>query len=120
VIERGVMFLVRGGMLVLWCCIGGFLTYAALYAFTPYGLAIIAGCAMASALVSAVAKRTWPETLGLIGGPGVFCLLVARNVDDPVRWTVTGWIFIGVAVVSYAAVQSARHRRDGEVVGHRG
>ena len=106
-IKRGSAFVLYSVVFVLWCWIGAFLSYAALYAFTPYGLAIIAGGVMASALVSAIAGRAWPETLGLVGGPGVFCLSLAQDADDPVGWTIAGWVFLGVAAVSYLAVQSA-------------
>lgn len=55
------------------------LTYGALYAFTPFGLAII-GIGLSGVLgLRAVADRGGPEMLGLLAGVGFFCLLVAAS-----------------------------------------
>jgi hypothetical protein len=105
VIERGVTLVLDCVVFVVWCCIGAVWIYAALYAFTPVGLVAIAGCAGVTAFVASVTRRTWPETIGLFAGPGVFCLFVARDADDPLWWTVVGWGFVGGAVLGYLAAQ---------------
>jgi hypothetical protein len=52
---------------VAWAVLGAVASYGALYAFSPYGLAILAVCL----LVSLLLPRRWPETVGLAAGPGI-------------------------------------------------
>ena len=93
---------------LLWCGIGTVLCYAALYAFTPYGLALIAACWAAATLVPAIGGRKWPETLGLLGGPGAFCFVIAGDADDALPWTVAGGAFVAAALLGYLTVVVAR------------
>jgi len=104
-VKRSVVFL-------SWCCIGAALSYAALYVFTPYGLALIAASVAAGALIPAIGGRRWPETLGLLGGPGAFCLVVANDAGDPRPWSVAGGAFLAMALLAYLALVHARSARD--------
>jgi hypothetical protein len=104
VIGRATVFLLLG-------CVGTVLSYGALYAFTPFGLAIIGACLAIAALLPAIGDDRWPEVLGLVAGPGVLFLLVAANTDDPLPWAAIGGALLVGAVVGYSAVGRGRCAR---------
>jgi hypothetical protein len=92
----------RGALFVGWALVGLVLSYGALYAFTPFGLLIIAACLLVARLLPAVRGSRWPEVLGLMAGPGLFCFVVARNAGDPGGWAAAGVAIVGVAMFAYA------------------
>jgi hypothetical protein len=97
----------RGALFAAWAFVGLVLSYGALYAFTPFGLLIIGACLFAARELPAVRGSRWPEVLGLLAGPGVFCFVVARNADDPGGWVAAGVVIVGVASLAYALVGRA-------------
>ena len=55
----------------------------------------------------------WPETIGLLAGPGIFCFVVmAAGTVDPLPWAAAGASFIGTALVAYTLVGRARCTRS--------
>jgi hypothetical protein len=92
----------RGALFAAWASVGLVLSYGALYAFTPFGLLIIGACLFAARGLPAVRENRWPEVLGLLAGPGVFCLVVAHNADDRGGWVAAGVAIVGVALLIYA------------------
>ena len=101
----------RATVFLLWAGVGSLLSYGALYAFTPFGLAIIGACLAAAALLPAIGGSRWPEALGLFAGPGVLFLLVAASNDDPLPWAAIGGALLVSAVVGYSAVGRGRCAR---------
>ena len=69
----------RVALFAAWAAVGVPLTYGSLYAFTPFGLAIIAPCLLAALALPAAGGSRWPEALGLPAGAGAFCLLMAAS-----------------------------------------
>jgi hypothetical protein len=64
-----------------WAVLGMVASYGALYAFSPFGIAILGICALVA----------WPlpkdiEAIGAGAGPGLFCWLVAASADEPAAW----------------------------------
>jgi hypothetical protein len=92
----------RGALFACWALVGLVLSYGALYAFTPFGLLIIGACLLVARALPAVHGSRWPEVLGLLAGPGLFCFVVAGNADDPGGWAAAGVAILGVAVLAYA------------------
>ena len=90
-----------------WAFLGLVLSYGALYAFTPFGLLIISACVLIASALPAARGSRWPEVLGLLVGPGLFCFVIARNADDPTGWTVAGVAIVGIALLVYALVGRA-------------
>jgi hypothetical protein len=78
-------------------------SYGAIYAFSPFGFAILAGCALVA----------WPlpkglEAIGALAGPGLFCWLVARSADDPAAWIGVGAAIVAAACGAYAVAGRGR------------
>ena len=82
-----------------WAALGAVASYGALYAFSPYGLAILAACLV----VGLSLPRRWPETLGLAAGPGI---LLTAAADTTL--IVTGWAIVVAATITYLLVGRAR------------
>lgn len=97
----------RSALFAAWAFVGLVLSYGALYAFTPFGLLIIGACLFAARGFPTVRKTRWPEVLGLLAGPGLFCLLVASSADDQGGWVAAGVAIVGVALLIYALVGRA-------------
>jgi hypothetical protein len=91
----------RGTLFAVWVLLGAILSYGALYAFTPFGLAIIGACLAASMAVPSVGRSRWPEGLGLLAGPGLFCFVVAASVDQPLPFLGAGAALIAAALIAY-------------------
>jgi hypothetical protein len=96
---------------VSWIAIGTVLSYGLLYALTPYGAAIIAICFVAGVGVSRIGRR-WPEGVGLAAGPGVFCLVVAANAQDPAPWTLAGACLVATSCAVYVLTMGGRCARE--------
>jgi hypothetical protein len=90
---------VRVLVFAAWAAVGAVASYGALYAFTGFGLAILAVCALAALAL----PRRWPETLGLAAGPGI--LLAAAGGTALI---VTGWAIVASVTLAYALVGRAR------------
>jgi hypothetical protein len=75
-----------------WAALGAVASYGALYAFSPYGLVILAGCL----LVGTSLPRRWPETIGLAAGPGILLTLAADTA-----LIATGWAVVAAATITY-------------------
>jgi hypothetical protein len=98
----------RGALFLAWALIGAVLSYGALYALTPFGLSLIAASLLVALALPAAGGTRWPEAIGLLGGPGVFCLVVAASADEPAAWLVAGVGIMAAAGVAYALVGRAR------------
>jgi hypothetical protein len=101
----------RGVLFAAWALIGMVASYGVLYAFTPYGLAILAACAAGAWLLRLLSGSRAPETLGLLAGPGLFCWLVAYSADDPAAWTAAGAAIVAAASAAYVRAGRARCAR---------
>ena len=106
--RRSLTFVLRSSTFLLWGVIGALLSYRALYFITPFALPLIAAPLAASASLRSLGGATWPETLGLLGGPGLFCLIVATRAEDPARLTLVGGAWISVVLIAYLGLGSAR------------
>jgi hypothetical protein len=95
VIRRSVLF-------TSWALLGGAATYAALYLFTPFGMAILASCLLVAWLLSALSRDHSPEAWGLLAGPGLFGVLVSASADDPRVWIASSAALIGAALFAFA------------------
>lgn len=100
----------RGLLFILWAVLGAVLSYGALYLFTPFGLLIVAAVLAFSIAAPRVDGSRWPEALGVIAGPGLFCFLVAASAEEPAPWLVAGAVFVSGALGAYAIVRPARIR----------
>jgi hypothetical protein len=95
-----------------WAVVGLFGTYGALYAFTPYGLVILGLCLGFAFALQAAGGGDQLDVLGLIAGPGLFCLLVASSAEEAVAtWATAGGAIVGVALATYVVVGRARCTR---------
>ena len=97
----------RAAPFTAWALLGMVASYGALYAFTPFGLAILAVCALIA----------WPlpkhlESIGAAAGPGLFCWLVAWSAEEPAAWIGVGAAIVGAAVGAYAIAGRARCARS--------
>jgi hypothetical protein len=101
----------RAAAFLVWAIIGTVLSYGLLYAFSPYGVVIIAICAIAGMGASRIGGRRWPEILGIAAGPGAFCLVVAASAQGPVPFILVGLGFIGSAMGAYALAMRTRCAR---------
>jgi hypothetical protein len=89
-----------------WAVLGMAASYGALYALSPFGLAILAVCVLVA----------WPlpkdlEAIGAAAGPGLFCWLVAWSADQPAAWVGVGAAFVAAAAGAYAVAGRARCAR---------
>jgi hypothetical protein len=89
------------------------LSYSALYASTPFGLAIIAVCAGVGIALRAAGRGNSLEAIGLVAGPGLFAFLVAWSADEGVAiWLAVGGLFVAAAILVYALEGRARCARS--------
>ena len=95
----------RRASFAAWALIGATLSYGALYAFSPFGLVIIAVALVVAFALPALNGRRWPEALGVLAGPGVFCLIVAAGATNPAGWAVAGAAIVAAAAAVYALVR---------------
>ena len=91
----------RSALFVAWTLLGAVASYGALYALSPYGLAILAVC-----LIAGLALPRRFESLGLIAGPGLL-LMLAGQYDEPVLFAV-GATLVVIAVTAYGLVGRSR------------
>ena len=92
---------------MVWAVLGMVASYGAIYAFSPFGLAILAVCALVA--------RPLPkglEAIGVAAGPGLFCWLVAWSAEEPVAWLAVGAAIVAAAVGAYAVTGRARCTRS--------
>jgi len=102
------MFL-RAGLFAGWAVLGMFASYGALYALTPYGVAILALCWLVGMGLRWAGRGSDLELIGLGAGPGLFCLLVASSAEGAAAvWTVVGAAIILAATVAYLALGRTR------------
>ena len=98
---------------MIWALLGAVLSYGALYVFTPFGLAIVVPTLLVASLLPSIGGSRLPEALGLLAGPGLFCLLVASSgADDPGAWAGAGVALVGAALLAYLLVGRARCARS--------
>ena len=93
----------RALLFSVWALVGMVASYGALYAFTPFGLVILAPCALVA--------WTLPKDLEAIGaaaGPGLFCCLVALSAEEPAAWLGVGAAIVAAACAAYAVAGRAR------------
>ena len=101
----------RACLLAAWAGVGFVGTYAALYAFTPYGLVMFLLLALIADVLPAADGRRLPEAVGLLAGPGFFCMLVASQSDEPAGWWLAGPVIVAAALATYVGVGRARCAR---------
>ena len=106
--RRSLTFVLRSSTFLLWSVIGVLFSYGALYLVTPFGFALIAILVAAASGLRSLGGATWPETLGLFAGPGLFCLILASAADDPSSLTLIGSAWISVVLVAYLAFGRTR------------
>jgi hypothetical protein len=95
-----------------WAVVGLFGTYGALYAFTPYGLVILGLCLGVAFVLRAAGAGEQLDVLGLVAGPGLFCLLVASSAEEAVAvWATMGGAIFSVVIATYIGVGRARCTR---------
>jgi hypothetical protein len=95
-----------------WAVVGMALTYASLYVFTPYGLALIVMVAIAAMLLVLIWDSGWPDSIGLAAGPGGFCLLLAANSDvNAAVFATLGVSIISTVAATYVLLMRARCAR---------
>ena len=92
----------------VWGLLGAVSSYAALYALTPYGIALFAGVVLIASVLAVFGQNHAPETWGLLAGPGIFCFVVAENADSPESWRAAGVAFVAAAFVAF--LLSGRNR----------
>jgi hypothetical protein len=101
--------IVRGLLFAAWAVVGAVASYGLLYAFSPYGLAILGVCFVVGVALRTAGGGRGPEILGLLAGPGVFCFVVAASgVDAPVAWAVAGTLIVSAALAAYVRAGRAR------------
>lgn len=104
--------LIKTALFTVWAFLGAVFTYGALYAFTPYGLAILSIGLLIAWWLPGHGLRRSPEAWGLLAGPGIFCFVVAGNAEAPEQWAAVGAAFIAVALVAFAVSGRARCARQ--------
>ncbi len=87
----------RAFFFAVWVFLGGVLSYASLYVFTPFGVALIAAVAIAGLLVWAINVEGRSEVMGLAAGPGLLFIVVATSIGSQALATV------GIALVAAVA-----------------
>ena len=99
----------RALLLAIWALIGTAASYAALYAFTPYGVSILLACLGVALVLPAAGGDRMPEALGLFAGPGLFAILIAKNSDlESAYWYAAGAVIVGAVLAAYVLVGRAR------------
>ena len=93
----------RALLFTAWAVVGMVASYGALYAFSPFGLAILAVCAL---IAWALPKDL--ELIGAAAGPGLFCWLVAWSAEEPVAWFGVGAAIVLATLCAYAIAGRAR------------
>ena len=103
---------VRSLLFVAWAVVGTVASYGLLYAFSGFGLAILGVCLLVALALPKPGGSRKPEILGLLAGPGGFCLVVAASgVDDPAVWAAVGALILCAALATYMVVGRARSAR---------
>jgi hypothetical protein len=101
--------ILRMTVFVGWAIVGMFASYGALYAFTPYGLAILGLCFLVGKGIHRAGRGSDLELIGFAAGPGLFCLLVASSADDgAAAWTLAGASIVAAAALTYLVIGRAR------------
>jgi hypothetical protein len=93
----------RALLFVSWALLGMVASYGAIYAFSPYGIVILAVCGLVA--------WTLPkglEAIGAAAGPGLFCWLVAWSAESPAAWFGVGAAIVATALGAYALTGRAR------------
>ena len=99
----------RALLLAIWALVGTAASYAALYAFTPYGVSILLACLGVALVLPAAGGDRMPEALGLFAGPGLFAILIAKNSDfESAYWYAAGAVIVGAVLAAYVLVGRAR------------
>jgi hypothetical protein len=94
---------------VVWGFLGMALSYASVYALTPYGLALILFVSISALLLVTIWDSAWPDSIGLAAGPGAFCLLLAANSDvNQAAFGAAGVAIISAASAWYVLVMRVR------------
>ena len=92
--------------------VGMVASYGALYAFTPYGLAILGLCFLVGHGIHRAGRGSDLEKVGLAAGPGLFCLLVASSAEEAAAvWALAGASIVAAAAVTYLVIGRARCAR---------
>jgi hypothetical protein len=89
-------------LFAVWALVGAVFSYGLLYAFTPYGLAILAALLLVAWCLPGRGVRRLPEIWGLLAGLGIFCVVISRIPDASAHWTVAGGALIAVALGAFA------------------
>lgn len=92
---------------MVWAVLGMMLSYAALYLFTPFGLAIVVPALVVAVALPSLGASRLPEGVGLLAGPGLFCFPVAASADDPGAWIAAGAALVGASLSAYVLVGRA-------------
>ncbi len=93
----------RATLFMAWAVLGMVASYGAIYAFSGFGLAILAVCALV-----AWSLPKGLEAIGAAAGPGLFCWLVAWSAEEPVAWLAVGAAIVAAAFTAYAVTGRAR------------
>jgi hypothetical protein len=100
----------RGALFVAWAVVGAVASYGAPSVLTGYGLMILGTCLFAGLALPELGGRRWPEILGLLAGPGVFCVYAGALSADR-GLILAGVAFTGVSLAAYALAGRARCAR---------
>jgi hypothetical protein len=66
----------RAALFAAYALLGAVLSYGLLYLFSPMGFAIVVAGALLVSLLPRAGGSRWPESVGLLAGPGLLLLLV--------------------------------------------
>jgi hypothetical protein len=105
--------ILRGLLFAAWAVVGTVASYGLLYVLSVYGIVIVGVCVLAGLALPKLGGSRRPEILGLLAGPGLFCLDVAASgVDDPAPWGVAGTLIVCAALAAYVRAGRARCARN--------
>jgi hypothetical protein len=97
----------QAALFAAWAAVGLVLSYGLIYAFTPLGLLVITAAVVVATMLPTVRTHRWPEVLGLIAGPGLFCGIIAL-ANHSLAWAFGGAVMLGAALIGW--LLAARHR----------
>jgi hypothetical protein len=100
----------RAALFVVWVLLGGVAAYGFVYAFTGFGIAILAACLFAGLAMPPAGNSRSPEILGLLAGPGVLGYVAAATGGDPAL-VAYGTPFFVAALAAYLITGRSRCRR---------
>ena len=93
--------------LAVWIIVGFFVGYASLYAFTPLGIATVAGVWLVGGGLRRFNGRLLPEVLGMGCGVGAFLAFAGAGADPRIpSLSLAGLAVAGVSVVAYARLST--------------